>query len=219
MSIIICNVNTDTFNVYNNTFAVSKVCSQCHQNKFSTEYNKNKRKSDGFRCNCKLCQSNTNKLYRDKKNNNKNVKKQINANRIYDENEVKTCSKCKQSKQITEYNKDRTNSNGLHSCCKLCESVAKTHYRNNIRQMNANRIFTENDVRTFSTCKQQKLYTEFNKSIYQKSGLDSYCKNCIANDPNTQFRQEFYKAISKTFKTQYNNYLSVMNCNSHFFKL
>ena len=167
MSITINNV--ETLNVTalnnNNTSALSKVCSQCHQNKPLTDYNKNKRTSDGLKCNCKSCQCITNKHYRE---NNNNVNKQINANRIYDENEVKICSKCKQSKLITEYNKDRTKSSGLHSCCKSCESIAKTLYRNNIRQMNANRIFTENDVRTCSTCKQQKLYTEFNKSIYEK---------------------------------------------------
>ena len=193
MSITINNVETlnvtaltnNNNNNNNNTSAPSKVCSQFHQNKLLTEYNKDKRKSDGLRCNCKSCQANTNKHYRENNNKN-NVNKQINANKIYDENEVKTCSKCKQSKQITEYNKNRTNSNGLHSCCKLCESVAKKHYRNNNKQMNANRIFTENDIRTCSTCKQQKLYTEFYKCIYEKSGLDSYCKDCIANDHKTQ---------------------------------
>ena len=55
--------------------------------------------------------------------------------------------------------------------------------------MNTNRSITENDVRTCSTCKHQKLYTEFNKCISDKSGLDSYCKDCIANDPKEQFRQ------------------------------
>ena len=65
MSIIISNVNTDTLNVYNNTSTPSKVCSQCDQNKLLTEYNKNKRKSDGLRCNCKSCQSNTNKHYQE----------------------------------------------------------------------------------------------------------------------------------------------------------
>ena len=54
----------------------------------------------------KYHQSYTNKLYID--NNKNNVNKQINANRIYNENDVKACSKCKQSKLLTEFNKNRT---------------------------------------------------------------------------------------------------------------
>ena len=75
------NVTTLYNNNNNNTSVPSKVCSQCNQNKLLTDYNKDKRKSDGLRCNCKSCQSNTSKLYRDK---NKNVNKQINTNKIYD---------------------------------------------------------------------------------------------------------------------------------------
>ena len=77
-------------NIYNNAIIPSKVWSQCHQNKLLTEYNKNNRKSNGLRCNCKSCQSIINKRYRE------NIK-QINANKIVNENNVKICFKCKQS--------------------------------------------------------------------------------------------------------------------------
>ena len=75
--------------------------------------------------------------------------------KISNKNDVKICSKCKQIKLITEYNKDKIKSSKLYLCCKTCKSLAITHYRNNIRQINANKIFTENDVRTCSTCKQK----------------------------------------------------------------
>ena len=91
------------FNVYNTATIPSTVCSQCHQNKLLTEYNKDKRKSDGLKCNCKSCQSNTSKLYCDNNKNN-NFNKQINVTKIYNENDVKICSKCKQSKLLTEFN-------------------------------------------------------------------------------------------------------------------
>ena len=107
MSIIISNVNTNTLNIYNNTSASSKVCSQCHQNKLLTENNKDKRKLDGLRCNCKSWQVNTNKHYQE---NNKKIR----ATKSSNKNDVKICSKCSQSKLITEYNKDRINSSGLH---------------------------------------------------------------------------------------------------------
>ena len=213
MNITNSTVNIDNVNAYNNTTPIpSKVCTKCNQIKPLTEYRKNKLTSDGLQNDCKSCKLIIDKRYRD--NN-----KQINANKIYNENDVKICSKCKLSKPLKEYQKDITKSDGFRPSCKQCDSIINKHYRNNIRQMNANRIFTENDVRICSTCKQQKLYTEFYKSIYEKSGLESYCKDCIANDPKTQFRQDFFKAINKAFKSNNNNCLKIIGCDSHFLKL
>ena len=128
--------NAQNVNIYNNTTILSKVCTKYNQIKPLKEYRKNKLTSDGLQSSCKLCKSIIDKRYRD--NN-----KQINANKIYNENDVKTCSKCKQSKLITENNKDRTKSSGLHWCCKSCESIVTKHYHDNNKQINANRIFTE----------------------------------------------------------------------------
>ena len=99
--------NAQNVNIYNNTTIPSKVCTKCNQIKPLTEYWKNKQKLDGLQSNCKLC-----KFIIGKRNRDKN--KQINAIKIYNEYDVKICSKCKQSKLITEYNKDRTKSDGLH---------------------------------------------------------------------------------------------------------
>ena len=99
--------NAQNVNIYNNATIPSKVCSQCHQNKLLTEYNKDKRKLDGLRCNCKSCQSIINKRYHD-------YNRQINTNRIVNENDVKICSKCNLSKSITEYRKNITKSDGIH---------------------------------------------------------------------------------------------------------
>ena len=49
--------------------------------------------------------------------------------------------------------------------------------------------------------------------------MDSYCKDCIANNPKEQFRQEFFKTISKIFKNKYNNCLKIMGCDPHLLKL
>ena len=172
MNITNSTVNIDNLNVYNNTTILSKVCKICNQYKPLTEYGKDKTKSDGLQYMCKSCRCITNKYYRNKN-------KQNNANKIYNDNDIKTCSQCNQSKPLTEYQKNRLNSDGLRYNCKSCESIATKLYRNNNRQINTNRIYTENDIKTCSTCKQQKLYTEVNKWSSDKSGLDSYCKDCI----------------------------------------
>ena len=105
---------------------------------------------------------------------------------------------------------------GLRCICKSCASIANKHYRNNNRQINANIIYTEHDVRTCSTCKQQKLYNEFYKCICDKSGLESYCKNCIKNNPNECFRHQFNTKLSSAIKSNNLNCLLIMGCHSHF---
>ena len=201
MSITINNVetlNVTTLN-NNNTSVPSKVSSQCHQNKPLTDYNKDIKKSDGLRCNCKSCLSNTNKLYWNNNKNN-NVNKQINATKIYNENDVKICSKCKQSKLLTEFNKDNRKSNGLRASCKQCQSIVSKHYNDNNKLINANKVYSDNDVKICSKCKQQKLYTEFYKCATKPLGLATYCKQCELNDINTYYRKQFSYALCSAIK-------------------
>ena len=194
MNTNISNSNIENLNVNNNSTPIpSKICTNCNQIKPITEYSKNKLTSDGLQFSCKLCQSVKRKHYQD--NN-----KQINANKIYNENDVKTCSKCKQIKPITDFSKNKTNSDGLQHLCKSCESIVRNNYRNNNKQINTNRIYTENYVKQCLKCKQQKLYTEFNKCLRDKTGLESYCKNCIKNDKNEHFQNLFNKSLIDLLK-------------------
>lgn len=41
---------------------------------------------------------------------------------------MKTCSKCKESKNITEFNKDASKPDKLCSCCKACKNIAMSEY-------------------------------------------------------------------------------------------
>ena len=145
--------NLDNLNIFKNTTPIhSKTCTNCNQNNPLTDYNKDKTKSDGLQYNCKSCQSIKRKYYQDNYI-------QINANKTYNENDVKTCSKCKEIKSITDFSKNKTKSDGLQNICKLCESILRNNYRNNNRKINTDKIFTENDIKTCLKCKQQKLYT------------------------------------------------------------
>ena len=75
----------------------------------------------------------------------------------------KVCTKCNQIKFVTEYNKYRQNSNKLRSCCKSCESITNKLYRDNNKQINAYKIYNENDVKTCSKCNQNKPLIEYQK--------------------------------------------------------
>ena len=212
MNITNSTLNIDKVNAYNNTTPIpSKVCRKCKQIKPLTEYTKDKTRSDGLQYICKSCQLIRSKYYRDNK--------QINANKIYNENDVKTCYTCKQIKPLTEYQKNKTNSDRFRSSCKQCESILNKHYRDNNRQINANKIYNENDVKTCSICKQQKLYTEFTKCITNKSGLNRYCKDCKAIDLKEYFRNECSTTFSKAIKNINNNCLKIMGCDAQLLKL
>ena len=76
----------------------------------------------------------------------------------------KVCKKCKQNKPLTEYHKDKSISDGYRNVCKSCRVIVNKDYRDNNRQINANRIYTEKDVKPCHKCKKLKLYTEFYKN-------------------------------------------------------
>ena len=103
--------------------------------------------------------------------------------------------------------------------CKSCEFIEENHTRDNNRQINANKVFNDNDVKICCKCKQQKLYTEFYKCLTEKSGLDKYCKDCNKNDLKEYFRKECSTAFSKAIKNNNNNCLSIIGCDAQFIKL
>ena len=84
----------------------------------------------------------------------------------------KVCRKCNQIKPLTEYSKNKSTLDGLESYCKSCQSIKSKHYRDKNRQINTNKIYTENDVKTCSKCRQQKLYTEFHKYVTKSLKLE-----------------------------------------------
>ena len=131
MNITNSTVYIDNLNVYNNTTILSKVCKKCNQNKPLTEYGKDKATSDRLQYMCRSCKCIANKHDRNKN-------KQNNANKIYYYDDVKTCYQCKQIKSITDFNENKTKSDGLQNICKSCEYIYKKYYRNNNRQINTN---------------------------------------------------------------------------------
>ena len=68
-------------------------------------------------------------------------------------------------------------------------------------------------------CKQQKLYTEFKQCISDKTGLKSYCKNCIKNDTKEHFQNLFNKSLNRAIQDGNCSCVSIMGCDPHFLKL
>ena len=134
----------------------------------------------------------------------------------------KVFKKCNQNKQLTEYHKDKTISDGYRNVCKSCRVNLSKDYRDNNKQINANKIYIENYVKICSKCKKLKLYTEFYKCSTKPLKLDSYCKdckNCKTNDYKEQFRQQFSQALLEAIKQSNFRCFPLMGCDPHFLKL
>ena len=74
-------------------------------------------------------------------------------------------------------------------------------------------------LKTSSKCSQQKLYTEFHKYVTKSLGLESYCKDCKANDSKICFRNQFGQAINNAIKDGNYSCLPFTGCDPHFLKL
>ena len=84
--------------------------------------------------------------------------------------ETKTCSKCKEVKEVIEFYKDKKIQDGLSLQCKDCVKLNKLglNYQPN----------TEG-TKVCSVCGEDKSVTEFSKDKTIKTGLRSQCKTCI----------------------------------------
>jgi len=83
------------------------------------------------------------------------------------------CSVCKQVKPETEYHKDRSRWNGLHSRCKICymKKVRETVERNKATGV---QVKHKKCIR----CKSKKRASEFGIRYQNADCLESICKTC-----------------------------------------
>lgn len=84
----------------------------------------------------------------------------------------KKCSICKRDKDIEEFNKNSSRSDGLASNCKLCANkLAKKHYKKNSAQMKKQ---IQNSKKNRIEEHRLKLFNYYN---------DHPCIDCTENDP------------------------------------
>ena len=84
--------------------------------------------------------------------------------------DTKRCSKCKETKGVGEFHKDRTKKDGLDHRCKPCVKKYKAL---------APRYDVSVTERTCSACGVTKGADEFNRDRANPSGLDHRCRDCI----------------------------------------
>ena len=124
---------------------------------------------------------------------------------------MKQCDTCKITFNNTNFNNDFTFKDSLYFEFKTCTNYHNLRSRTQYQIDNINKIFFEDYHNICCHCKQNKLYTEFNKHINFKSGLDSYCKRCrneiLINNINNHFKQRlrtfYYHVIINFNKSEH----------------
>lgn len=93
-----------------------KTCSKCGEVKDINLFDKNKLSVDGRTSYCKLCKKLYDKSYRKEK------LKRFNASTI-NFNDYKVCSKCNESKNISEFTLNGYINSGFEGQCKACQNL------------------------------------------------------------------------------------------------
>ncbi len=99
---------------------------------------------------------------------------------------IKICSKCKISKEISEFFKNKTQKDGLQSYCKICHSEAV--YKNKDKKLAYIKTWMENNPEKVSLTRYiGKLRRKYNLTWeeYQNKLISqgNVCKICGSNDP------------------------------------
>ncbi|MDD4242714.1 MAG: hypothetical protein PHG08_00240 [Bacilli bacterium] len=117
---------------------------------------------------------------------------------------MKKCRKCGVERELTEFNKCKSNKDGLQSCCKIC---AKEYYINNSEQIkeyyksNSEQVL-ENKKEYYKTnvehiLENRKEYYKSNSEILKKKQKEYYKSNSKQVLEN---KKEYYKGNSEHIK-------------------
>lgn len=96
-----------------------------------------------------------------------------------DMTKIVRCSKCHKHKPATEFYRDRTRFNGLHSRCKACATAVQIGIRAAYRNRNEDRIGElKVGTKRCAKCKEVLPRNEFNIYLESPDGLYSQCIHC-----------------------------------------
>ena len=86
--------------------------------------------------------------------------------------DTKRCTKCKETKDTVEFNKQKGRKDVLYCWCKSCAKGNRAAFR-------AHRIANPPPIpKRCNKCKETKDTVEFNKGSGRKDGLHSWCRSC-----------------------------------------
>lgn len=89
--------------------------------------------------------------------------------------EYKCCSKCKKTKTLHEFYRDKTKSCGYEYCCKMCKYDKKKETRKDYAKKHSDISILN---KTCSICRIELPIERFTRDKCTKSGFASFCKDC-----------------------------------------
>lgn len=160
----------------------SKRCSKCGEVKQVADFYVNKRNSDGYTCNCKLCVRKQKKSYHRK----------LASRRKSEIPSIKTkrCPKCSKVKSVSEFFKSVGKVDGYATICKDCNRDSHANHSRKIADREFEDIQPTGKKRCWM-CKRNLPVGEFNYSRSNYDGLASYCRECGKEYKQQNYEQHF----------------------------
>jgi hypothetical protein len=139
---------------------ISKMCNKCKCEKEIVEFSISRQSKDGYQNKCKDCQSKYNAS-----------KIELNRIKEFKPLEKKYCYKCKTTKTIDNFHKDKTKDDGYNNLCKCCK---KEKYLNNHQEEKEKRKIYNEKYKKDGRLQDWKI--ENRKTILEKQ-RNHYYKN------------------------------------------
>jgi len=126
---------------------------------------------------------------------------------------TKTCTKCNQTKPISEFHKNKKLKDGVNVWCKTCTKDYRKSYNKNTKEKRATKSKQYRDSiknkpketsiseKHCTYCNQIKPISEFHKRKDTPSGYRSHCKICT-NNSNKKFTKH-WNSKNKEHRNQY----------------
>ena len=111
-------------------------------------------------------------------------------------NEKDECNRCKVTKMMTEFNKNKRTKNGYNSICKDCKKNSDKLYR----ELNKEKIKTYRKNNKDYFKKKNKEYREVNSEYFKKKNKEHYQKN--KGTEKYHISHIHQKARSRSLKTK-----------------
>jgi len=116
--------------------------------------------------------------------------------------QLKTCSKCGEEKEISEFHKDKAGKYGVHSKCKMCRISPEAQRR----------LSVPKGFKLCCKCKIEKPLSKFHKDVSRNDDLRSNCKECNLKEVNSyhlshkQESKDYYIVNREKILKQTNEY-------------
>jgi len=131
---------------------------------------------------------------------------------IYTEEITKKCTKCLNSKIYSDFSKDKTKKDGLHTTCKKCEKESKKLYKESkMKKIKDDKIQEKECVK----CKTIQSISEFTLHLYTKDGYCGNCKSCSRLETNSKRKVNKENNISYSCELCNKSYSRIDTFNRH----